>query len=123
MNLMLMGLIKGEIDNTCGMMGLPKNEKVSTALSKCIITCLLNPNRIDEAVEDLFNDLGLTEWRGKAMAEALLQVLRGLSTATDPINYLMTSFDNLTDLRNTLTEFEAQVSEDEEEDEEDDNDW
>lgn len=115
--LIIMGLIKSEIDNTCAMLGFPKNEKVSAALAKCIVTCMGNPARVNEAVEDLFNEIGLTEWRGKAMSEALLQVLKGLPTASDPINYLTNSFEDLTDLRDTLTSFEAQaVSEEEEED-------
>lgn len=114
-----MSLIQSEIDNTCAQLGLPQNPKVSGALAKCIMTCMASPNRIDEAVEDLFNEIGLTEWRGKAMSEALLQVLRGLPSAENPANYLVNSFDGLTDLKQTLLGFEAQSNHNEDCDEDD----
>lgn len=112
----MIGIVKAEIDNTCKMMGLPQNDQVSAALAKCIVTCLANPANIEGAVEDLFNDCGYTKWRGKTLADALMQTLKGLPTASDPIGYLTSSFDNLTELKAVLTEFEAADEDDDDED-------
>ena len=117
----MIAIVKSEIDNTCKMLGLPQNDQVSMALAKCIVTCMANPANVEGAVEDLFNDCGYTKWRGKTLADALMQTLKGLPTASDPIAYLTSSFDNLTELRNVLTEFED-VDEDDEDEYDDDED-
>lgn len=118
-SLMMIAIVKSEIDNTCKMLGLPKNDQVSMALAKCIVTCMANPANVEGAVEDLLNDCGYTKWRGKTLADALMQTLKGLPTASDPIGYLTSSFDNLTELKNVLSEFED-ADEDEDDDEYDD---
>jgi len=114
-SLILITIVKSEIDNTCKMLGLPQNDQVSMALAKCIVTCMSNPANVEGAVEDLFNDCGYTKWRGKTLADALMQTLKGLPTASDPIAYLTSSFDNLTELRNVLTEFEDADEDDDDE--------
>lgn len=118
-SLMLIAIVKSEIDNTCKMLGLPQNDQVSMALAKCIVTCMANPANMEGAVEDLFNDCGYTKWRGKTLADALMQTLKGLPTTSDPIGYLTSSFDNLTELKNVLTEFEAADEDDYDEYDED----
>ena len=115
--LMMIAIVKSEIDNTCKMLGLPQNDQVSMALAKCIVTCMANPANVEGAVEDLFNDCGYTKWRGKTLADALMQTLKGLPTASDPIAYLTSSFDNLTELRNVLSEFEDADEDDDDDDE------
>ena len=115
----MMAIVKSEIDNTCKMLGLPQNDQVSMALAKCIVTCMSNPTNVEGAVEDLFNDCGYTKWRGKTLANALMQTLKGLPTESDPISYLISSFDNLTELKNVLAKFEDADDDDDYDDEDD----
>lgn len=74
-------------------------------------------NRMKNAIEDFFNALGLTSWRGRAMAEATMQ--EALECDDDDLFANIEAAKRLRNLMNDLSAYEPEVEDDEEDDEED----
>jgi hypothetical protein len=111
--LIAMGVIKSTLDAILNGMGVPRTEKrdqLTGEMAKCYVTfaCADTKERKTEALEDFFNSMGITEWRGTTMAQALLQVLENEpkgGTMMDTLRYAMETAPALRNLLNSVLKF------------------
>lgn len=116
-----MGVIKSALDAILNGMGVPRTEKrdqLTGEMAKCYVTfaCADTKERKAEALEDFFNAMGITEWRGTTMANALLQVLENEpkgGTMMDSLRYAMETAPALRNLLNSVLNFNTDDGEDE----------
>lgn len=132
--LIINAIIMNEVKNIMGAMGIPSNErtdKLACAIGQCLVEYAIAPTQEAkrEAIERCFNSAGLTEWRGTAMAEAVMQTLDNapmLTSLGDFVEYADGAGQDLSSLMSSLQSFEAAGEDDDEDedyDEDDDDDW
>ena len=111
--LIAMGVIKSTLDTILNGMGVPRSEKrdqLTGEMAKCYVTfaCADTKERKASALEDFFNAMGITEWRGTTMAQALLQVLENEpkgGSMMDTLRYAMETAPALRNLLNSVLKF------------------
>ena len=123
--MMIFAMLHNEIKNVAKQFGL--DEATATAVADCIVEYAIadTDEAKKQAISRCFEGAGvLSDWRGKAMAEAVQQVLDNAPTS------IAGFFDSVADLKNLMTslrsfegaEVEADEYEDDYEDEDEDED-
>ena len=122
-----MTIVTSAIQLLCKLQNIeltPKRKLVVLEMAKCVVAYESakmrgDSNRMKNAIEDFFNALGLTSWRGRAMAEATMQ--EALECGDDDLFANIEAAKRLRNLMNDLSAYEPEV-EDDEEDEDEGND-